>query len=69
MCAPIYGAQSYVLRARAGDTRHWRGEPPAPTGRKAPQYVIFETPSRYVGDSGSIAELRPGTAANGGVLD
>jgi hypothetical protein len=31
--------------------------------------VIFETPSGYVGDSGSIAELRPGTRANGGVLD
>ncbi len=69
LCAPIDGEQSYLLRARAGDTRHWRGEPPAATGRKAPQYVIFETPSRYVGDSGSITELRPGTAANGGVLD
>ena len=69
LCAPIDGDHSYVLRARAGDTRHWRGEPPAMEGRKAPQYVIFETPSRYVGDSGSIAELRPGTAANGGVLD
>jgi hypothetical protein len=69
LCAPIDGEQSYLLRARAADTRHWRGEPPAPEGRKAPQYVIFETPSRYVGDSGSIAELRPGTAANGGVLD
>jgi hypothetical protein len=69
LCAPIDGEHSYVLRCRAGDTRHWRGEPPAAEGRKAPQYVIFETPSRYVGDSGSIAELRPGTAANGGVLD
>ncbi len=69
LCAPIDGACSYLLRGRAGDTRHWRGEPPAAEGRKAPQYVIFETPSRYVGDSGSIAELRPGTAANGGVLD
>lgn len=69
LCAPIDGEHSYVLRVRAGDTRHWRGEPPAAEGRKAPQYVIFETPSRYVGDSGSIAELRPGTAANGGVLD
>ena len=69
LCAPIDGARSYRLRARAGDTRHWRGEPPAREGRKAPQYVIFETPSRYVGDTGSIAELRPGSAANGGVLD
>jgi len=67
--APIDGARSYVVRGRAGDTRHWRGEPPASEGRKAPQYVIFETPSGYAGDSGSIAELRPGSRANGGVLD
>ena len=67
--APIDGAQRYVIRGRGGDARHWRGVAPAPSGRKAPQYVIFETPSGYVGDSGSIAELRPGTRANGGVLD
>ncbi|HSD10280.1 MAG TPA: hypothetical protein VLF14_04800, partial [Candidatus Binatia bacterium] len=69
LCAPIDGDQSYVVRGRAADTRHWRGEPPAPNGPKAPQYVIFETPSGYAGDSGSIAELRPGSRANGGVLD
>ena len=67
--APIDGSQRYRLRGRAGDTRHWRGEPPATTGRKAPQYVILETPSGWAGDSGSIAELRPGSRANGGVLD
>jgi hypothetical protein len=67
--APIDGNHSYVIRGRAGDTRHWRGEPAVGAGRKAPQYVILETPSGYVGDSGSIAELRPGTRANGGVLD
>jgi hypothetical protein len=55
--APIDGAESYGIRGR-----------PVP-GRKPPHYVIFETPSGYVGDSGSIAELRPGTRANGGVLD
>jgi hypothetical protein len=55
--APIDGAEAYVIRGR-----------PVP-GRKPPHYVIFETPSGYVGDSGSIAELRPGTRANGGVLD
>jgi hypothetical protein len=67
--APIDGEQSYVIRGRAGDTRHWRGEPAAVASRKAPQYVIFETPSGFVGDSGSLAELAPGTRANGGVLD
>src|SRR5262245_16633958 len=55
--APIDGSESYRIRAR-----------PA-AGRKPPHYVIFETPSGYVGDSGSLAELRPGTRANGGVLD
>jgi len=67
--APIDGEHHYVVRARAGDTRHWRGEAPPATGRLAPRYVIFETPSGYVGDTGSIAELRPGSRANGGVLD
>jgi hypothetical protein len=67
--APIDGNHSYLIRGRGGDARHWRGAPAAPSGRKAPQYVIFETPSGYVGDSGSLAELRPGTRANGGVLD
>jgi hypothetical protein len=67
--APIDGNESYVVRARCGDTRHWRGEAPAKSGRKAPQYIIFETPSGFAGDSGSITELRPGSRANGGVLD
>lgn len=67
--APIDGNESYVVRGRAADTRHWRGEPAARSGRKAPQYIIFETPSGYAGDSGSIAELRPGSRANGDVLD
>ena len=67
--APIDGQLVYRVRGRAGDTRHWRGEPPAPSGRKAPQYVILETPSGWAGDSGSIAELRPGSRANGGTLD
>lgn len=67
--APIDGNESYRVRGRAGDTRHWRGEPGVTSGRKAPQYIIFETPSGFAGDSGSIAELRPGSRANGGVLD
>ena len=69
LAAPIDGNETYVVRARAADTRHWRGEPGVPSGRKAPQYIIFETPSGYAGDSGSIEELRPGGRANGGVLD
>jgi hypothetical protein len=69
LVAPIDGAATQLVRGRAGDARHWRGEPAATSGRLAPRYVILETPSAYVGDTGSIAELRPGSRANGGVLD
>jgi len=69
LAAPIDGRHSYTIRGRAGDTSAWRGGA-APAGRrKAPHYVIFQTPSGYSGDSGSIAELAPGTRANLDVLD
>ena len=61
-CAPIDGTR-VVRRARrrSADHRHWRGEAPAKTGRKAPQYLIFElSDGCLAGDSGSLAELRPG---------
>jgi hypothetical protein len=67
--APIDGNECYRVRGRACDHRHWRGEEPAPAGRKAPQYLIFECASGYAGDSGSLAELRPGTRAMTGSLD
>ena len=66
---PIDGNESYWLRGRAADTRHWRGEPRAASGRLAPQYLIFECASGFAGDSGSLAELRPGTRAMSGMLD
>lgn len=69
LAAPIDGNHSYVIRGRAADTRHWRGEPAVKGARKAPHYVIFEAPSGYSGDTGNIAELRPGTRANCAVLD
>ncbi len=69
LAAPIDGHFSYTIRGRAGDTSAWRGKT-APAGRrKAPHYVIFQTPSGYSGDSGSIAELAPGSRANLDVLD
>lgn len=61
LTAPIDGNHSYTIRGRAGDTRHWRGEAPVARGRKAPHYVIFEAPSGYAGDSGSIKEMKPGS--------
>jgi hypothetical protein len=68
--APVDGRESYVLRGRVGDHRHWRGEPPASSGPKAPQYLIFELSSGCIaGDSGSLRELRPGVKAQTGRLD
>jgi hypothetical protein len=69
LSARIDGEARYFLRGRARDHRHWRGEPPAATGRKAPQYAIFTAISTYSGDSGGLAELNPGTTANTGWLD
>jgi hypothetical protein len=66
----IDGRQRYVLRGRVGDARHWRGEPAAEAGPKAPQYLIFEATSGVLaGDSGSLAELRPGVKVQTGRLD
>jgi hypothetical protein len=68
--APIDGRECYMLRGRAADHRHWRGEAPAATGRIAPQYLIFEVSAgELAGDSGSLAELRPGVKAQTGRLD
>jgi hypothetical protein len=66
---PIDGNGSYWIHGEAEDTRHWRGEARAPSGRLAPQYLIFECASGFTGDSGSLAELRPGTRAMTGMLD
>lgn len=67
---PIDGRQSYVVRGHAADHRHWRGDRPAAHGRKAPQYLIFEvTDGCITGDTGSLAELRPGLKAQTGRLD
>jgi hypothetical protein len=66
----IDGRQRYVLRGRVADHRHWRGEERAETGRLAPQYLIIEvTQGPLAGDTGSLAELRPGIKASTGKLD
>ncbi len=68
--APLDGRQSYRVRGEVGDTRHWRGEAPAATGRKAPHYVIFEvTSGDLAGDTGDLRELAPGVKARTGWLD
>jgi hypothetical protein len=64
----IDGNSSYRIRGRALDSRHWRGEAPV-DGPRAPQYIIFELASGYAGESGSLAELIPGTRINTDILD
>jgi hypothetical protein len=66
--AEIDGNHSYVVRGRALDSRHWRGETPV-EGPRAPQYVIFELASGHAGDSGGLRELMPGSRINTGTLD
>jgi hypothetical protein len=68
LAAEIDGNYSYMVRGKAGDSRHWRGEQAAGE-RQAPQYVIFELASGYAGDSGSLEELAPGTRINTSTLD
>lgn len=66
----IDGRESYMLRGRTGDTRHWRGAEPAAEGRKAPHYLIFEASQGVLaGDSGELTELIPGTKAQTGRID
>ncbi len=66
----IDGRQRYIIRGQAGDCRHWSGASRGEVGRLAPQYVIFEvTQGPLAGDTGSLAELRPGIKASTGRLD
>jgi hypothetical protein len=68
--APIDGRHAYTLHGTVGDARHWRGEAPAATGRLAPRYLIFElTDGPLAGDTGSLAELRPGVKVQTGRID
>jgi hypothetical protein len=68
--APIDGRAQYRIRGRVADHRAWRGEVPAPAGRKAPHYVIFEASAgALAGDSGDLRELMPGVKARTGWLD
>ena len=69
LSTPIDGRYSYRITGHVQDTRHWRGQPSAPSGPIAPQYVIIEAHTGYAGDSGDLAELQPGIRGNTGKLD
>lgn len=70
--ATIDNADALYLNAEIDGTRRYRirgRHPDAARGRKAPHYVILEAATDYAGDSGSLAELRPGNRAGTGMLD
>ncbi|MEM8498592.1 MAG: hypothetical protein AAF542_11260 [Pseudomonadota bacterium] len=68
--APIDGRNHYLVKGKAADFRHWRGEPRAVQGPYAPQYLIFETANGPMsGDSGDLRELTPGFRTGFGTLD
>ena len=69
LCTPIAAHGTYRVIGKAADNRHWRGETAAATGRKAPQYVIFEATTAYAGDTGKLEELSPAVRTNTGTLD
>ncbi len=68
--APIDGRNRYLIKGKAADCRHWRGEPRAAHGPYAPQYLIFETANGPMsGDTGDLRELAPGVRTGFGKLD
>jgi hypothetical protein len=68
--APIDGRNRYLIKGKAEDFSHWRGEPRPAQGPYAPQYLIFETANGPMsGDSGDLAELTPGFRTGFGTLD
>lgn len=69
LSTPVDGRYSYRITGQARDARHWSGQPPAPSGPRAPQYLIVEAHTGYAGDSGDLAELQPGVRGNTGKLD
>ena len=68
--ATIDGRNRYLIKGKAADFRHWRGEPRAAQGPYAPQYLIFETANGPMsGDTGDLRELTPGFRTGFGTLD
>jgi hypothetical protein len=68
--APIDGRKRYLIKGKAENFHHWRGEPRAEAGPYAPQYLIFETANgTMAGDTGNLTELTPGFRTGFGTLD
>jgi hypothetical protein len=68
--AEIDGRNRYLIKGKAADFSHWRGEPRPEQGPYAPQYLIFETANGPMsGDTGNLRELTPGYRTGFGTLD
>ncbi|MRI33813.1 hypothetical protein EOPP23_12535 [Endozoicomonas sp. OPT23] len=68
--AQIDGRQRYLIKGKAKDFRHWKGEERATDVKKAPQYLIFETcDGPMSGDTGKMSELVPGFRTGFGRMD
>lgn len=65
----IDNADALYLNAEIDGNRQYRLQARVRPGRKPPHYVILEAGTAYAGDSGSIAELRPGSRAGTGAID
>jgi hypothetical protein len=68
----IDNADALYLNAEIDGTRSYRivgRTASGAQGRKPPHYVIFEAATAYAGDTGSVAELRPGGRVGTGKLD
>ena len=68
--AAVDGRQRYLVKGKAANFAHWRGEPRASAGALAPQYLIFESSDGpLAGDTGELAELAPGYRTGFGTID
>jgi hypothetical protein len=69
LSAHIDGNNSYRIKGKAEDFRHWRGEQPANSGATAPCYAIFSAITQFTGDSGNLGELVPDVTRSIAALD
>lgn len=68
--APIDAWGTYLVIGRAGPSKHWRGgKRPRKQDGLAPHYMVFETHTTEMGDSGRLDELNDGSHAVVSAID
>lgn len=68
--APIDAWGTYLVIGRAGPSAHWRGgKRPRKTDGLAPHYMVFETHTSELGDSGRLDEVTDGSHALVSAID